>query len=126
MIRDAETFNVLVGSVERFVRERLIPREAEVAAADEIPEDILSDMRTMGLCGLTIPEDYGGLGLTTEEEALVASALCRAAPAFRSIAGTNNGIGSVGIVIDGPEAQKKKYPPRLASGELIGSFALTE
>src|SRR4051812_39867543 len=126
MIRDAETFNVLLSSIDRFVRERLIPREADVVEADAIPADLLSEMRAMGLFGLTIPEQYGGLGLSTEEEALVAMALCRASPAFRSIMGTNNGIGSLGIVIDGTEAQKKKYLPRLASGELIGSFALTE
>jgi acyl-CoA dehydrogenase len=126
VIRDTETFCILLASIERFVRERLIPREAEVVEADAIPADLLSDMRSMGLFGLTIPEEYGGLGLTTEEEVLVAIALCKASPAFRSIIGTNNGIGSVGIVIDGTEAQKKKYLPRLAAGELIGSFALTE
>jgi acyl-CoA dehydrogenase len=126
MIRDPESFNILLGAIERFVRERLIPRETEVAEADVIPDDILQDMRGMGLFGLTIPEEYGGLGLTMEEEVLVSMALCRASPVFRSIAGTNNGIGSQGIVIDGTEAQKKQYLPRLASGELIGSFALTE
>jgi acyl-CoA dehydrogenase len=126
MIRDPESFNILLGAIERFVRERLIPREAEVAETDIIPDDILQDMRGMGLFGLTIPEEYGGLGLTMEEEVLVSMALCRASPVFRSIAGTNNGIGSQGIVIDGTEAQKKQYLPRLASGELIGSFALTE
>jgi acyl-CoA dehydrogenase len=126
MIRDPESFNILLGAIERFVRERLIPREAEVAETDVIPDDILQHMRGMGLFGLTIPEEYGGLGLTMEEEVLASMALCRASPVFRSIAGTNNGIGSQGIVIDGTEEQKKHYLPRLASGELIGSFALTE
>ena len=126
MIRDPETFSVLLASIERFVRERLIPREAEVVETDAIPPDLLADMRCMGLFGLTIPEQYGGLGLTTEEEVVVAMALSQASPAFRSTVGTNNGIGSLGIVIDGTEAQKQKYLPRLAAGELIGSFALTE
>ena len=126
MIRDPESFILLLDTVSRFVRERLIPREAEVAASDEIPQDILADMRGMGLFGLTIPEEYGGLGLTMEEEVEVAMALCHASPAFRSIVGTNNGIGSLGIVIDGTDAQKERYLPRLARGELIGSFALTE
>jgi acyl-CoA dehydrogenase len=71
VIRDTETFSILLASIERFVRERLIPREAEVAESDAIPADLLSDMRSMGLFGLTIPEEYGGLGLTTEEEVLV-------------------------------------------------------
>ena len=126
MIRDPEAFGILLATIERFVRERLIPREQEVVDTDAIPQDIVADMRRMGLFGLTIPEEYGGLGLTMEEEVLAAMAWCRASPAFRSIAGTNNGIGSLGLVFDGTEAQKKKYLPRLASGELIGSFALTE
>jgi acyl-CoA dehydrogenase len=126
MIRDPESFQILIDTIERFVRERLIPREAEVAETDEIPADILADMRKMGLFGLSIPEAYGGFGLTSEEEVLVAMTWCKASPAFRSIAGTNIGIGSQGIVIDGTEAQKRKYLPRLATGELIGSFALTE
>ena len=89
-------------------------------------DDILKEMRDIGLFGLTIPPEYGGLGLTMEEEVLTSIEMCRASPAFRSIAGTNNGIGSQGIVIDGTEEQKQNYLPRLATGELIGSFALTE
>ena len=126
MIRDPETFNILLDTLRRFVRERLIPAEQQLVDNDEIPPAIIGEMREMGLFGLTIPVEYGGLGLTTEEEALTSMEMCRASPAFRSIAGTNNGIGSQGIVIDGTDEQKKKYLPRLASGELIGSFALTE
>ena len=126
MIRDPETFTILLDAIRRFVRERLIPAEQQLVDSDEIPAAILSEMREMGLFGLTIPAEYGGLGLTTEEEVLTSIEMCRASPAFRSIAGTNNGIGSQGIVIDGTAEQKKKYLPRLASGELIGSFALTE
>src|ERR1019366_4202974 len=76
--------------------------------------------------GLSIPEEYGGLNLTMEEEVRVAFEIARTSPAFRSLIGTNNGIGSQGIVIDGTEEQKQNYLPRLASGEIIGSFALTE
>jgi len=126
VIRDPESFNILLETISRFVRERLIPAEQQVADTDEIPEGIRKEMRGMGLFGLTIPEQYGGLGLTMEEEVLVSMELCRAAPAFRSVVGTNNGIGSQGIVIDGTEEQRRSYLPRLASGELIGAFALTE
>jgi len=126
MIRDQETLNILLDTVRRFVRERCVPAEAIAAETDRIPDDIIDDMRRMGLFGFAIPQEYGGLGLTLEEEILVNFEMSRCSPVFRSIAGTNNGIGSMGIVIDGTEAQKRKYLPRLASGEIIGSFALTE
>jgi len=118
--------NVLLDAVRRFVRERLIPSEETVAETDAIPADIVADMKELGLFGMTIPEEYGGLGLTMEEEALTIIELCKASPAFRSIIGTTVGIGSQGIVMDGTDAQKKAWLPRLASGELIASFALTE
>ncbi|MDS1140232.1 acyl-CoA dehydrogenase family protein [Pusillimonas sp. SM2304] len=126
MIRDQETLNMLLDSVARFVREQLIPIEDEVAETDRIPERIIGAMRELGLFGLSIPEQYGGLNLTMEEEVLFAFEISKTSPAFRSLIGTNNGIGSQGIVIDGTEAQKQKYLPRLAAGEIIGSFALTE
>ena len=126
MIRDPETLNILLDSLRRFVRERLVPREAVVAETDQIPEDISDEMKTLGLFGLTIPEAYGGLGLTMEEEVLICFELGRTSPAFRSLVGTNNGIGAMGILIDGTEEQKQKYLPKIASGEFIASFCLTE
>ncbi|MGM9491129.1 acyl-CoA dehydrogenase family protein [Ideonella sp. YS5] len=126
MIRDPDTLKALLDSVRRFVKERLVPAENTVAETDEIPEDIVADMKAMGLFGLTVPESYGGLGVTMEEEALVMFEMGRTSPAFRSLFGTTVGIGSQGILIDGTPAQKDKYLPMLASGELIASFALTE
>ena len=126
MIRDRETLNVLLDTVRRFVDERLIPHEGVVAETDAIPEAIVEEMRGLGLFGLALPEAYGGLGLTMEEEVLVAFELARTSPAFRSMIGTNNGIGAQGIVIDGTPEQKQRWLPRLASGEIVGAFALTE
>jgi acyl-CoA dehydrogenase len=126
MIRDQEILNQLLDTISRFVRERLIPLERQVAEEDNIPADIIEEMKELGLFGLTIPEEYGGLGLTMEEESLVAVELGRTSPAFRSIMGTNNGIGSAAIVFDGTEPQKQHYLPKYASGEIIGSFCLTE
>ncbi|MDX3973813.1 acyl-CoA dehydrogenase family protein [Shinella sp.] len=126
MVRDAEVLNALVEVVRRFVRERLLPAEARVEEENAIPPEIVAEMRTLGLFGMSIPEDYGGLGLTMEEEVLVAFELGYASPAFRSVIGTNNGIGSQGIIVDGTEAQKHYWLPRMATGEVIGSFALTE
>ncbi|MGD9867725.1 MAG: acyl-CoA dehydrogenase family protein [Hyphomicrobiales bacterium] len=123
---DGEIFGQLAETVERFVRERLIPNEAAVAESDRMPPELVQEMRDLGLFGLSIPEAYGGLGLTVEEEVRIIMLLGHTSPAFRSVFGTNNGIGSQGIVIDGTEEQKRKYLPRLASGDIISSFALTE
>ena len=126
MIRDPQILKMLTDSIARFVRTKLVPAEPTVAETDEIPATLINDMRELGLFGLAIPEEFGGLGLTMEEEVMVAFELAWTSPAFRSLIGTNNGIGSQGIIIDGTAAQKEKYLPRLASGELIASFALTE
>jgi len=123
---DAETMGQLRDTVRRFVRERLIPKERQVEESDAVPPDILAEMRALGLFGLTIPEEYGGLGLNTEEEAHIVYEVSHAAAAFRSAFSSTIGIGSQGIVIDGTPEQKRKYLPRMAKGELIGSFALTE
>ena len=126
MIRDPDILEVLLDSVRRFVRERLVPAENEVAETDEIPESIVQEMRELGLFGMTIPEKFGGLELTMEEECRVLFELCQTAPAFRSIIGTTVGIGSQGILMDGTPEQQAQWLPKLATGEVIASFALTE
>ena len=123
---DEDTLEQLIDVVRKFVNERLIPQEAKVAEEDIIPIEIVQEMREMGLFGLTIPQQYGGIGLNTYEECRVVMELGRTSPAFRSIFGTNNGIGSQGLVMDGTEEQKAYFLPKFASGEIIGSFALTE
>ena len=126
MIRDQETLNQLLALIERFVRERLVPAENRLAEEESVPEEIVREMKELGLFGLTVPEEYGGLGLTMEEEILVSIELGRTSPAFRSLIGTNNGIGSAAIVFNGTEEQKRKYLPKYASGEWVSCFCLTE
>ena len=126
MALDADTREQLLGAVRRFVTERLRPIEAQVAENDAIPEAVLAEMRALGLYGLSIPEAYGGLDLSMEDECLVVMELGHASPAFRSAFGTNVGIGSQGLVMFGSEAQKAKWLPGIASGEIVTSFALTE
>ena len=119
MALDNETRDQLIGTVARFVSERLVPLEAKVAEDEAIPPEVVDEMRGLGLFGLSIPEQFGGLGLTTEEEIRVVFELGQTSPAFRSAFGTNVGIGSQGLVMDGTEAQKNEYLPKLASGEMI-------
>ncbi len=126
MSLDAETFDALIDTVRRFVAERLRPLEAEVEEADAIPPHIVEEMKALGLFGLSIAEEYGGLGLTMVEECRVALELGRTTPAFRSTFGTNVGIGSQGLVMAGTPEQKAEWLPKIATGEIVTSFALTE
>ena len=126
MALDTESFELLLATIQRFVRERLVPAENYLEEHDAVPEHIVQDMKEMGLFGLTVPEEYGGIGLSVSQEILVNYELGRTAAAFRSVFGTNIGIGSQGILMDGTPEQKADYLPRVASGELIMSFALTE
>ncbi|MBR0553349.1 acyl-CoA dehydrogenase family protein [Stakelama marina] len=123
---DAETFDALIDTVRRFVSERLRPLEAQVEADDAIPAEVVEEMKQLGLFGLSIAEEYGGLGLTMSEECRVAIEMGRTTPAFRSAFGTNVGIGSQGLVIAGSDEQKREWLPKIASGEIVTSFALTE
>lgn len=123
---DTETFELLKRSIQRFVQDHLVPAENHLEEHDEVPADIVEDMKALGLFGISIPEAYGGIGLSMAQECEVAYELGRTALAFRSVVGTNIGIGSQGILLDGTPEQKAEYLPRIASGELIVSFALTE
>lgn len=126
MSLDNESFDLLLATVQRFVKERLVPAENILEETDEVPADIVEDMKAIGLFGLTVPEEFEGIGLSVSQEVQVNYELGRTAAAFRSVFGTNIGIGSQGILMDGTEAQKREFLPRVASGELIMSFALTE
>src|SRR5690606_38954948 len=126
MIRDPETLQIMLDSIRQFVNKERIPREHEVAETDSIPADIVEQMKEMGLFGLTIPEQYGGLGVTMEEEVNIAFELGRCSPDFRPYTDTRDGIVSIGSLLDGTEEEKAHYLPRLAAGEYLSSFCLTE
>ena len=126
MALDAESFDILLSTIQRFVLERLMPAEDYLEEHDAVPDDIVEDMKQMGLFGLTVPEEFDGIGLSVSQEVLVNYELGRTASAFRSVFGTNIGIGSQGILMDGTPEQKREFLPKVASGELVMSFALTE
>lgn len=126
MALDAESLAQFTDTVARFVRERLIPAEAQVAAEDRIPADLLRGMGELGLFGMTLPAKFGGLELNASEEVRVVFELCYAAPAFRGYLGANNGLGGRAILVGGSEALKDRYLTGIASGEIVTAFALTE
>jgi acyl-CoA dehydrogenase len=121
-----ENLRIMQDTIRRFVNQDLEPMSQKVEEEDCIPEEIVQQMRELGLFGLSIPEEYGGLGLGTVGECLVYEELSKTNAAFRSRIGTSNGIGSMGILFDGTEEQKQKYLPRIASGEWTSCFALSE
>lgn len=126
MIRDQARLDHLLQRTRRWVRERAMPCEDIVAERDEVPAELVQEMRENGFFGWSIPEQHGGSGLTTEELVLGALEMSQCSVAFRARVGTNTGIGSEGIVVDGTEQQKVRYLPRLASGEWTGCLAVTE
>ncbi len=121
-----EQTRIIVSTVRRFVRQQLEPISQQVEETDSIPEEVVQQMRELGLFGLAIPEEYGGLGLGALAECMVYEELSKTNACFRTRIATNNGIGSQGIVMDGTEEQKRRYLPLLASGEWTACFALTE
>jgi acyl-CoA dehydrogenase len=123
---DAQEFADVLDAVRSFVREKVVPREDEIEETDQIPAEVRQASADMGLFGYALPEAYGGLGLSMSEEVRLAFEIGYASPAFRSMFGTSNGIAGQVIVKAGTDDQKAHWLPRLASGEAIGSFALTE
>ena len=109
MIRDPARLDELLATLRAFVREECIPLEARIDREDAIPEPMVERMRALGLFGHSIPEAYGGAGLTTEELARVNIEVSQAAPVFRARFGGNTGIASEALIADG-------LPSRSGSG----------
>ncbi len=116
----------ILSTVREFVRERVIPRELEIEDTDEIPKEIRDAAAEMGLFGWAIPEEFGGLGLNAYQDAKLSFELGYTTPSFRSLFGTNNGIAGQVLVNYGTDEQKQEWLPKIASGEVVASFALTE
>ena len=126
MIRDQEAFDALVGQIRKFVRDVAIPNENRVEVEDRISDDVIEKLKQLGSFGWSIPEEFGGAGLTSEELAIAFMEFTQCSVAFRVYGGQNAGIGSECIIRDGTPEQKQAYLPKLASGEMIGCLALTE
>lgn len=121
-----DVFADVLSQINDFVRTRVIPREAEIMDTDAIPQDLCEQAAAMGLFGYAIPQDWGGLGLDLVQDVEVAMALGYTSLSLRSMFGTNNGIAGQVLVGFGTEEQQARWLPRIASGEIVASFALTE
>ncbi len=126
MIRDPARLEAVLQRTRAFVRDAAIPAEERVDLEDQIPEPLVDEMRRLGFFGWSIPEAYGGSGMTAEELCLANMELSQCAVAFRARAGTNTGIGAEALVQDGTPAQREALLPRLASGEWTSCLAVTE
>ena len=123
---DSEEFEEIKSLVRGFIRTTVLPAEIDIEEKDEIPPEIREAAKNMGLFGFALPQAYGGLGLSMEEESRIVIELGYTTPALRSMFGTNNGIAGHVLMEGGTEAQKEEWLPRIASGEAVASFALTE
>ena len=119
-------FDELIEMLRDFIRREIMPAEAGIDESDEIPDRLIAQAKEMGLYGYALPAEFGGLGLSVRQQVLVTMELGYTSPAFRSLFGTNNGIAGQVLVLAGTEEQRKQWLPRLASGEVVASFALTE
>jgi len=125
MVTQSE-FDELLDLLRSFIRHEVMPAEAGIDESDEVPAPLIQQAKEMGLYGYAIPAEYGGLGLSVPQQVRLTIELGYTSPAFRSLFGTNNGIAGQVLVLAGTEAQRKQWLPRLASGEVVASFALTE
>ena len=119
-------FDELIEVLRDFIRREVMPAEAGIDESDEIPDRLIAQAKEMGLYGYALPAEFGGLGLSVQQQVLVTMELGYTSPAFRSLFGTNNGIAGPVLVLAGTGEQRKQWLPRLASGEVVASFALTE
>jgi acyl-CoA dehydrogenase len=125
MVSETE-FNELIELLRDFIRREVMPAEAGIDEADEIPARLIAQAKEMGLYGYALPTEFGGLGLSVRQQVLLTIELGYTSPSFRSLFGTNNGIAGQVLVMGGTDEQRKQWLPRLASGEVVASFALTE
>jgi acyl-CoA dehydrogenase len=123
---DSEAFEEIRSLVRGFIRTTVLPAEMQIEEKDEIPPEIRQAAKNMGLFGFALPQAYGGLGLSMEEESRIVVELGYTTPALRSMFGTNNGIAGHVLMEGGTDAQKEEWLPPIASGEAVASFALTE
>lgn len=112
--------------VRQFARDVIAPRASEIDEKDEFPRDVLKKMADLGLMGLPIPEEWGGIGADYLSYMLAIEEISYASAAVGVILAVHTSVGTMPILHFGTEEQKQRYVPKLAAGEWLGAFALTE
>jgi acyl-CoA dehydrogenase len=121
-----EDFQDILSATRHFIRSAVMPREQEIVDQNRIPDDIREQAKEMGLFGYAIPQEWGGLGLNLAQDVELAMEFGYTTLALRSMFGTNNGIAGQVLVGFGTDEQKAQWVERIASGDVVASFALTE
>jgi acyl-CoA dehydrogenase len=121
-----DDFQEILAQTRSFIRTAVVPRENEILATDNVPDDIREQAKSMGLFGYAIPQQWGGLGLNLAQDVELAMEFGYTSLALRSMFGTNNGIAGQVLVGFGTDEQKQQWLEGIASGEVVASFALTE
>ncbi|MGV0779965.1 acyl-CoA dehydrogenase family protein [Mycolicibacterium sp. XJ775] len=121
-----EDFAEILAQTRSFIRSAVVPRENEILATDQVPDDLRDQAKKMGLFGYAIPQQWGGLGLNLAQDVELAMEFGYTSLALRSMFGTNNGIAGQVLVGFGTDEQKSRWLEGIASGDVVASFALTE
>jgi alkylation response protein AidB-like acyl-CoA dehydrogenase len=125
LIEKTDEQRAITEMVRQFADEQILPNAEHYDHEDEFPEPIVEQMKELGLFGVTIPEEYGGMGLDLTTYAMIVEELSRGWISISGIVNTHF-IGSYLLMKFGAEEQRRKYLPRMASGEIRAAFSLSE
>jgi butyryl-CoA dehydrogenase len=121
-----ENQKLIQDMMRKFAKEELEPKAAEIDKSGEFPIGNIKKLAELGIMGMIVPEEYGGAGFDFVSLAIAVEEISKACGSTGVITAVNNSLVCYPVLIYGSEAQKKKYLPKLASGEILGAFGLTE
>src|SRR5208282_6498195 len=113
-------------TVRQFMEAEMRPILREYERADKFPAEQIRKLGELGCCGMLVPDEWGGAGTDTVSYALMIEEVARVEASTAVVLSVTNSVAAVPLLKHGSEAQKKKYLRRLASGEILGAFCLTE